>query len=227
MVTQEALYPDVYTDTFIFFLRSCRIKSSTHWNKLRINIAYSSIEIKLWKFQWRHSRIPEVFSKKLLQPDTCKITSSFHWRKLRINTVNSSSETKLWKFQWNHSRIPEVLSKKLLHYDISSIYSSIYWRKLRINIAYSSVEIKLWNFNDVIRAYRKYFRKSCWNLIDAEFSPLFTGANCALILLTVVEKSNFEIFNDVIRAYRKYFRKSCLQMKCVEFDSVLPATSCS
>ena len=83
------------------------------------------------------------------------------------------------------------------------------------------------NFNDVIRAYRKYFRKSCCSLIDAEFSPLFTGANCALILLIVMEKSNFEIFNDVIRAYRKYFRKSCLQMKCVEFDSVLPATSCS
>ena len=71
-----------------------------------------------------------------------------------------------------------------------------------------------------------YFRKSFWSLIDAELSPLFTGANCALILLIVAEKLNFEIFNDVIRLYRKYFRKSCLQTKCVEFDSVLLATNC-
>ena len=41
-------------------------KSSIHWRKLRIIIAYSSGEIKLWKFQWRHSRIPEVVSKKFL-----------------------------------------------------------------------------------------------------------------------------------------------------------------
>ena len=83
------------------------------------------------------------------------------------------------------------------------------------------------NFNDVVCEYRNYIRKSCSSLIDAEFSPLFTGANCALILLIVAEKSNFENFNDVIRAYRKCFRKIFLQMKCVEFDSVLPATSCS
>ena len=62
-------------------------------------------------------------------------------------------------------------------------------------------------------------------MIDAEFNFLFTGANCALILLIVMEKLNFENFNDVIRAYRKYFRKSYLQTKCVEFDSVLPATN--
>ena len=61
-------------------------------------------------------------------------------------------------------------------------------------------------------------------MIDAEFSSLFTDANCALILLIVMEKLNFEKFNDVIRAYRKYFLKSYLQTKCVEFDSVLPAT---
>ena len=64
-------------------------------------------------------------------------------------------------------------------------------------------------------------------MIDAEFSPLFTGANCALILLIVMEKLNFENFYDVIRAYRKYFRQSYLQTKCVEFDSVLPATNFS
>ena len=83
------------------------------------------------------------------------------------------------------------------------------------------------NFNDVIRAYRKYFQKSCCSMIDAEFSSLFTGANCALVLLIVMQKLNVENFNDVIRAYRKYFGKSCLQTKCVEFDSVLPATNCS
>ena len=64
-------------------------------------------------------------------------------------------------------------------------------------------------------------------MIDTEFSSLFTGANCALISLIVLEELNFEKFNDVIRAYRKYFRKSYLQTKCVEFDSVLPATNCS
>ena len=121
----------------------CKIKSSTHWLKLRIFIAYSSGEIKLWKFQWRHSRLPEVLSKKLLKCEICRIKSSTHWRKLRINIVNSSGEIKLWKFKSNHSRIPEVISKKLLQHDKCSIYSSIHWRKLRINIAYSSVEIKL------------------------------------------------------------------------------------
>ena len=60
------------------------------------------------------------------------------------------------------------------------------------------VKLNFENFNDVIRAYWKYFRKSCWSLIDAEFSPLFTRANCALILLIVAEKSNFKMFNDVI-----------------------------
>ena len=40
-----------------------RIKSSFHGRKLPINIAYSSGEIKLWKFQWRHSCTPEVLSK--------------------------------------------------------------------------------------------------------------------------------------------------------------------
>ena len=49
------------------------------------------------------------------------------------------------------------------------------------------------NFNDAIRAYRKFIRRNCWSLIDAEFSPLFTGANCTLILLIIAEKSNFEI----------------------------------
>ena len=124
----------------------CRINYSTNWRKLRINITNSSGEIKLWKFQWRHSRIPEVLLKKLLQHDIWRIKSSIHWRKLRINIVNSSGEIKLWKFKWRHSGIPEVLSK------------------------------------------------SCWILIDAKFSPLFTGANCALILLIVAENQTLNFF---------------------------------
>ena len=40
----------------------------------------------------------------------------------------------------------------------------------------------------------------------AEFNLLFTGANCAYILLIAAEKLNFENINDAIHAYRKYFR---------------------
>ena len=35
------------------------------------------------------------------------------------------------------------------------------------------------NMNDVICAYRKYFRKRLLNMKYAELSPLFTGAMCA------------------------------------------------
>ena len=142
-----------------------------------------------------------------------------------LSTALSSGEIKLRKFQWRHLRIPDVLSKKFLKPDWCRNDSSIHWRKLRINIAYSSGDIRHWNFNDVIRAYRKYFRKSSWSLIDACIISLFTGENCALILLIVAEISDIEIFNDVIHSYRKYFRKSCLQTKCVEMDSVLSATN--
>ena len=41
----------------------CRIKSSIHLRKLRINIVYSSGEFKFFKFQLRPSRIPEVLWK--------------------------------------------------------------------------------------------------------------------------------------------------------------------
>ena len=61
----------------------------------------------------------------------------------------------------------------------------------------------------------------------AEYNPLFTGANCAYILLIAAEKLNFENFNDVIRAYRKYFRKRCLHTKCAVFNFVLTATNCA
>ena len=58
----------------------------------------------------------------------------------------------------------------------------------------AAVKLNFENFNDAIRAYRKYFRKSCYSLIDAELRSLFTGADCTLILLIVAEKSNFEFF---------------------------------
>ena len=45
----------VHTGSTLLKHEISRIKSSIHWRKLRINIAYSSGEIKLWKFQWRHS----------------------------------------------------------------------------------------------------------------------------------------------------------------------------
>ena len=51
----------------------CRIKSFIHWRKLRICIANNSGEIGVWTFQWRHLRIPEVLSKKLLQHNICRI----------------------------------------------------------------------------------------------------------------------------------------------------------
>ena len=70
----------------------CRIKSSIHWRKLRLNTVNISGEIILWKFQWNHSRIPEVLSKELLHHNISSIYSSIHWRKLRINIAYSSVE---------------------------------------------------------------------------------------------------------------------------------------
>ena len=64
-------------------------------------------------------------------------------------------------------------------------------------------------------------------MIYAEYNPLFTGANCAYILLIAAEKLNFENFNDVIRAYRKYFWKRYLHTKCADINSVLTATNCT
>ena len=55
-------------------------------------------------------------------------------------------------------------------------------------------------------------------MIYTESDPLFTGANCAYILLIAAKKLNFENFNDVIHAYRKDFRKSCWSMKYADFS---------
>ena len=61
----------------------------------------------------------------------------------------------------------------------------------------------------------------------AEFNLLFTGANCADILLIAAEKLNFENFNDAICAYRKYFRKKLLNMKYAEFSPLFTGTNCA
>ena len=141
--------------------------------------------------------------KKLLQHDISSINSSIQWRKLRINIAYSSVEIKLWKFQWRHLRIPEVLSKKLLKPDWYRIQSFIHCRKLRIYIAYSSGEIKLWNFNDVIRAYRKYFWKNCLQMKCVEFDSVLPATSCLSISLTVPGLFTFKRIYDVIFVNRK------------------------
>ena len=66
---------------------------------------------------------------------------------------------------------------------------------MHIDIVNSNSEIKLWKFQWRYSRIPEVLSKSFWSLIDAELSPLFTDANCTLILLLVAEKSNFEIFN--------------------------------
>ena len=61
------------------------------------------------------------------------------------------------------------------------------------------------NMNDVICAYRKYFLKRVLNIKYAQFSPLFTGATCAIA--NISGEITLLIFNDAIRAYRKYCQK--------------------
>ena len=117
--------------------------------------------------------------------------------------------------------------EKLLKREICRRKSSTHWRKLCINIAYSSGKLNFENFNDVICAYRKYFQKSCCSMINAEFSPLLTGANCAYILSTAALKLNIKNFNDVIRAYKKYFRKSCCSMIYAEFIPLFTGAKCT
>ena len=64
-------------------------------------------------------------------------------------------------------------------------------------------------------------------MIYAELNPLFTGANCAYVLLITAEKLEFEHFNDVICSYRKYFRKSCCSMIDVEFSPLFTGANCA
>ena len=85
--------------------------------------------------------------------------------------------------------------EKLLKPDWCRIQSFIHWRKLRINIAYSSGEIKLWNFNDVIRAYRKYF---CLQMKCVEFDSVLPATSCLSISLTVPGLFTFKRIYDVI-----------------------------
>ena len=64
-------------------------------------------------------------------------------------------------------------------------------------------------------------------MIYAELNPLFTGANCADVLLKTAEKLEFEHFNDVICAYRNYFRKSCCSMIYAEFSPIFTGANCA
>ena len=63
------------------------------------------------------------------------------------------------------------------------------------------------NMNDVICAYRKYFRKRLLNIKYAQLSPVFTDATLRINIANSSGEINILIFNNAIRAYRKYFRK--------------------
>ena len=71
------------------------------------------------------------------------------------------------------------------------------------------------------------FEKFLQHNIYAEFSPLFTAANCAWILSTAAVKLIFENFNDVICAYRKYFQRSCLSLTDAEFSPLFTGANCA
>ena len=51
-------------------------------------------------------------------------------------------------------------------------------------------------FNDVIRAYRKYLRKSCLRTKCVEFNSVHPATNCASISLTVLGLFAFEAIYD-------------------------------
>ena len=125
---------------------------------------------------------------------------------MRINIAYSSGEINILIFN-DPIRAYRKYFRKVVGTWICRIKSSSHWRKLRINIAYSSGEIKLWTFQWRHSRIPEILSKKLFKPNWCKFSPLFIGANCALILLIVAEKSNFEIFNAAIRAYRKYFRK--------------------
>ena len=141
-----------------------RIKSSIHGRKLRINIAYSSGEIKLWKYQWRHSRIPKVLSKKLFQHEICRIKSSIHWNKLCIYTAYSSGKLNFEKF----NDVIHAYRKFFQKICCSMKYEEFSLLFICANCAYilriAAEKLNFENFNDVICAYGKYFRKSFWAL---------------------------------------------------------------
>ena len=54
----------------------------------------------------------------------------------------------------------------VVKHEVCSIQSSIHWHEVLINIAISSGEFNILIFNNVIRAYRKYFQKvvETWNM---------------------------------------------------------------
>ena len=59
------------------------------------------------------------------------------------------------------------------------------------------------NFNDVIRAYRKYSRKSYLQTQYLEFDSVLPATNCSSISLTVLDLFAFKAIYDVISVNRK------------------------
>ena len=56
----------------------------------------------------------------------------------------------------------------------------------------------------------------------ANFNPLFTGKNCAIIWSIAAEKQEFERFNDsIICAYQKYFQNCCRSKKYAEYSPLI------
>ena len=76
--------------------------------------------------------------------------------------------------------------------------SSIHWRKLNINIANTAEKLNFEIFNDVIHAYRKYFRKSCLHTKCVEFDYVLPAKTSASIALTVFRLFAFKAIYDVI-----------------------------
>ena len=139
--------------------------------------------------------------EKIVGHDRCRIQSSIHWRKLRIYIAYSSGEIKLWKFQWRHSRIPEVLLKKMfgmIYVEFNSLFTGAYWPYI---LLIAAEKLIFEHFNDVIRAYRKYFRKRCLQTKCAELDSVLTAINCTSIWRAVIEIFAFKAVFDVISAH--------------------------
>ena len=165
--------------------------------------------------------------------DICRIQSSIHWRKLRIYIAYSSGEIKLCKFQWRHSRIPEVhvLLKKLfgmIYAEFNSLFTGAYWAYI---LLIAAEKFNFEHFNDVIRAYRKYFRKRCLHTKCAEFDFVLTAINCASIWWAVIEIFAFKAVFDVISAiflepevlsiwFEKPFLLFTFDTSCANFSSL-------
>ena len=102
------------------------------------------------------------YFQTLFPHEICRIKSFIHWRKLRINIAYSSGEIKLWNLYWRHSHIPEVLSKSCLSMKYAELSPLFTGTNSAYILLIAAEKLNFENFNDVIRAYRKYFWKNCW-----------------------------------------------------------------